>query len=114
MPVVETLALMLSISVVVVPLVILRPNHAVVSVNVQVNVPPVGLVNVMGLASGDGPPATPEKLKLVGLSRMLGVGDVRLAPPPVTTIVTGTAVTCILSFLSEIEMRTVALYVPVP
>jgi hypothetical protein len=99
---------MLSISVVVVPLVILRPNHAAVSVSVQVNVPPVGLDNVTGLASGGGPPATPEKLKLVGLSRMLGV-TVRLLPPLVTTKVTGTGVTSVLLFFSVIAMLTVPL-----
>jgi hypothetical protein len=107
-PVLETLALMLSISVVVVPLMILRPSHAAVSVNVHVKVPPVGFDTVMGLASGEEPPAVPEKLKLVGLSRMLGV-TVRLLVPPVTTKVTGTDVTCILLFFSAMEIRTVPL-----
>src|SRR4029078_4550244 len=113
-PVVDTLALTLSVSVVVVPLVMLSPSHAAVSVNVQVNVPPVGFDTVMGLASGEGPPATPEKLKPMGLSRMLGVTvavavAVAVALPPVTVKVTGTAVTCIRSFLSAMAMRTVPL-----
>ena len=111
-PVVDTLALMLSVSVVVVPLVMLRPSHAAVSVSVQVNVPPVGFDTVIGLASGDGPPATPEKLKLMGLSRMLGVTvavAVAVALPAVTVKVTGTGVTCTRSFLSVMAMRTVPL-----
>ena len=102
-PVVDTLALMLSVSVVVVPLEILRASQAAVSVSVHVKVPPVGFDSVRGLASGAGPPATPEKLRLVGLSRMLGV-TVRLPTvgvPAVTTKVTGTGVTCGLSFLSR-------------
>ena len=55
-PVVETLALMLSVSVVVVPLITLSPSHAAVSVNVHVKVPPFGLESMIGLASGEGPP----------------------------------------------------------
>ena len=108
-PVLETLALMLSISVVVVPLMTLRPSHAAASVRVHVKVPPVGFDTVMGLASGEGPPAVPEKLKLVGLSRMLGVVVVTLLVLPVTTKVTGTDVTCILLFFSAMAMRTVPL-----
>ena len=78
------------------------------TVNVHVKVPPVGFDTLMGLASGEGPPAVPEKLKLVGLSRMLGV-TVRLLLPLVTTKVTGTDVTCILLFFSAMAMRTVPL-----
>jgi hypothetical protein len=101
---------MLSVSVVVVPLVMLRPSHAAVSVSVQVNVPPVGFDTVTGLASGEGPPAMPEKLKLIGLSRMLGVTvAVAVALPAVTVKVTGTGVTCTRSFLSVMAMRTVPL-----
>jgi hypothetical protein len=88
----------------------LRPSHAAVSVSVQVNVPPVGFDTVIGLARGDGPPATPEKLKLMGLSRMLGVTvAVAVALPAVTVKVTGTGVTCIRSFLSVMAMRMVPL-----
>ena len=93
-PVVDTLALMVSVSVVVVPLMILRPSHAVVSVIVHVRVPPVGLETVKGLASGGGPPATPEKLKLVGFRRILGVTVlVLVAVAPETINVTNTGVT---------------------
>ena len=93
-PVVDTLALMVSVSVVVVPLMILRPSHAVVSVIVHVRVPPVGLETVKGLASGGGPPATPVKLKLVGFRRILGVTVlVLVAVAPETINVTNTGVT---------------------
>ena len=93
-PVVDTLALMLSVSVAVVPLMILSPSHAAVSVIVQIRVPPVGLDTVKGLASGGGPPATPEKLKPVGLRRMLGVTVlVPVAVAPETINVTNTGVT---------------------
>jgi hypothetical protein len=85
--VVETLALMLSVSVVVVPLEILRASHAAGSVILHVNVPPIGFDSVIDFASGGGPPATPEKFRLVGLSNMLGVTAV---VPPVTTSLTGT------------------------
>src|SRR5678815_4369909 len=94
---VETLALMLSIPVVVVPPVTLSPSHAAVSVSVHVKVPPVGLDTVMGLASGEGPPCTPEKLKLVGLRKMLGVAVlvlVGVTPAPATLNVTRTALLC--------------------
>jgi len=40
-PVIETLALMLSFSVAVVPLEILRASHAAISVIVHLSVPPV-------------------------------------------------------------------------
>jgi hypothetical protein len=111
-PLVDTLALMLSVSVVVVPLITLRPSQAAVSVSVHVKVPPVGFDTVIGLASGAGPPTMPEKLKLVGLSRMLGVTvavEVAMALPPVTVKVTGTGVTCVLSFLSMLALRIVQL-----
>src|SRR6476620_6736002 len=84
---------MLSVSVVVVPLEILRASHAAGSVIVHVNVPPIGFDSVIGFASGGGPPATPEKFRLVGLSNMLGV---TAAVPPVTTSLTGTATICVL------------------
>jgi len=64
---------------------------------------------MIDLADGAVPPAVPEKLRLVGLKRMLGVGaDV----PPVTINVTGTEVTCGFPLLPSIEIITLPLYVP--
>lgn len=105
-PVVETLALIASTSVVVVPLVILRPSHDAGSVSVQVSVPPVGLLRLNVWARGVVPPAVPEKLRLTGFKSMLGVDDVLpldvdvvlpdvdVAVPPETTRVTGIALSC--------------------
>src|SRR4030095_11030427 len=119
-PLVETLALMLSTSVVVVPLVTLRPSQAADSVSDQVSVPPVGLVRFIDCANGAAPPAVPAKVRLTGFSRMLGVTvvpppvvdvvppevdvvlpdpdvappDVGVTVPPETTSVTGTELTC--------------------
>jgi hypothetical protein len=103
-PDVETLALIASISVVVVPLVTLRPSHDADSLSVQVNVPPVGLVILNVWADGAVPPAAPEKLRLTGFRSMLGVDvvlldvvvdvvllEVVVAVPPDTTRVTETA-----------------------
>jgi hypothetical protein len=109
-PLVETLALMLSISVVVVPLAIFRASHVAGSVSVHVKVPPVGFERVMGLASGGAPPCTPEKLRLAGLSRILGVGLEAPRVPtvlvvPVTTKLTETDETC--DLLSLMVIRTV-------
>jgi len=104
-PVVETLALIASTSVVVVPLVILRPSHDAGSVSVQVSVPPVGLLRLNVWARGVVPPAVPEKLRLTGFKSMLGVDvvlvevdvvlpDVEVVVPPETTRVMGTALSC--------------------
>jgi hypothetical protein len=108
-PLVCTLALMLSVSVVVVPLETFRPSHAAVSVSVHDNVPPDGFERMIDLANGDVPPATPEKLKLVGFNKILGV---TVPVPPATTNVTGTDVTCVLFLLSLMAMRMVPLDVP--
>ena len=96
-PVVDTLALTESTSVVVVPEAMLSPSHAADSVKDHVNVPPVGFETETGLASGGGPAAVPEKLRLIGLSWMLGVGPVWL---PAMKSVTGTDVICVLFLLS--------------
>lgn len=98
------LALIASISVVVVPLVTFRPSHEADSVSDQVSVPPVGFERLMVWARGFAPPAVPEKLRLVGFRSMLGVVvvlvdvvvdvvlvEVVVAVPPDTTRVTETA-----------------------
>ena len=98
-PDVETPALIASISVVVVPLAILRPSHEADSVSVQVNVPPVGLEILNVWADGAVPPAVPEKLRLTGFSRILGVDvvvvdvDVDVVVVPETARLTATGVT---------------------
>ena len=93
----ETLALIVSTSVVVVPLVTLRPSHDADSVSDHVKVPPVGFVRLIVLANGAVPPAVPEKLRLTGFRSMLDVGVMLLngdvVIPPDTTRVTGTVVT---------------------
>ena len=68
------------------PDVILSASQAADSVMLHASVPPVGLIRFMVFASGFAPPAVPEKLRLVGFSRMLGAVVV---PPVETTNVTG-------------------------
>lgn len=112
-PDVETLALIASISVVVVPLLTFKPSHEADSVSVQVNVPPVGLVILNVWANGVAPPAVPEKLRLTGFRSMLGVDvvveDVDVAVVPETAKLTATGVTWLLPFLSVTVMLTVPL-----
>jgi hypothetical protein len=82
-----TLVLIWSVSVVVVPPVILSASHGADSTSDQVRVPPVGFDRVIVFAVGFSPPAVPEKLIVVGLREMLGMGVV---VPVVTIMVTGT------------------------
>jgi hypothetical protein len=82
-----TLALTWSVSVVVVPEVILSASQGADSVMLHVNNPPVGLATFMVFASGVVPPAVPEKLRLIGFRSMLGVAGV---PPLETTRLTAT------------------------
>ena len=99
-PEVEILALIASISVVVVPFAMFRPSHEADSMSVQVSVPPAGFEILNICATGAAPPAVPEKLSDAGLRDMLGVEvvvdlvlrDVVVAVPSETTNVTGTVV----------------------
>ena len=61
-----TLALMVSVSVVVVPEAVLSSNQAALSLSVQDKVPPPILVSANGCADGFAPPTVPEKAKFVG------------------------------------------------
>ena len=67
-----TLAEIESVSVVVVPEAVERLNQAALSDKLHDKVPPVGFVRLMSWAAGFALPAMPEKLRAVGVSRIVG------------------------------------------
>ena len=72
-PVRFTLTEIASVSVVVVPEAVERPNQAALSLKLQDKVPPVGLLRLSSCAAGFAPPATPLNPSVIGLRRMEGV-----------------------------------------
>jgi hypothetical protein len=57
---------------VVVPEPVERVSQATFSLVAHDNVPPLGFLRVINCAAGAAPPAIPEKLRVLGLSEMLG------------------------------------------
>jgi hypothetical protein len=88
-------------SVVVIPEPVERFSQAALSLVVQDKVPPLGFVSVICWAVGAVPPATPEKLSVLGLREMLGV-----EPDPPTVSDTGIMVWRIRPLSPSIAMTT--------
>ena len=90
-----TLALMVSVSVVVVPEAVLSCSQAALSLSVQDKVPPPVLVSANGCADGFAPPTVPEKAKFVGREPIVALGAVRVRE-------TGTTNLCEVPFASNV------------
>src|SRR5438093_6034902 len=75
-PLVFTLTVITSVSVVVVPEAGLRLSHAAVSLAFQLNVPPPVLVMLNVWAAGFAPPSAPVNVKLTGSEPLVGGGGV--------------------------------------